>query len=262
MIAGPPSIGGVLPPPSAVPAVDLALEVLEQLSVAPAGTPTEIARARNLSRVGVTRVLQALQRRGYVYRDAAQNRYALTAKLFGLAAKAPGLDIAAVARPHLERLSAQTGETAELAILDGEALLLVDAVDSPQPIRIFARPGSRESLYRMAPGKVLLAELDTAAVTRLFQAGQLTAKPEYLPASLEALNEELAKIRSQGYATDRKRSAFEVERIAATVHSAGGRIAGAIGVAGPVSRMAVTETAIRQVQETAQAISRDLGFSI
>lgn len=249
------------PARSAVPAVDLALLVLEHLAAARAATPTELARTGNLPRIGVTRVLQALLLRGYVHRDPATSRYALTARLFTLAAKAPALDLAAIARPRLEQLRDATGETAEWAVLDGDDLLLVAAADSREPIRLYARPGDRASLYRMATGKAILATLPEAIVTRLFNESKLTAKPEYTPRSLKALLTELAAIASHGYATDQKKSPLEVERIAVALRDASGQTIGAIGIAGPVSRLKVTSARIAQVQAAARDLARDLGLT-
>src|SRR2546421_4579925 len=78
------------------------------------------------------------------------------------------LDIRMHARPALERLAAALGETAHLAVLEGDSVRYLDAVESPRALRVAARTGTTLAANCTASGKALLAELTDAEVTALF----------------------------------------------------------------------------------------------
>ncbi|MFH1377277.1 MAG: IclR family transcriptional regulator [Planctomycetota bacterium] len=246
-------------PVSLVPAVERTVAVIRYLSDIISGTPADIAKTLRAPRVGVMRILKTLQHLGIVTKDDDTGKYALTRLLFSLSARAPGLDIRRVARPCLESLRDASGETAELAIRDGDEMLLADAMDSPSSVRLFARPGSMESLYRMATGKVLLAALTDDRIRHLHKNKLLIAKPKYQPSSFNQLMDEIRQIREQGYAFDRKDAPDEVQRIAAPVRDDTGTVVAAIGIAGPACRLTLTRERIRLVVQSAELLSRSMG---
>jgi predicted transcriptional regulator len=72
-------------PAAATTSIEKALEVCEALSLAPSGLPlTDVARAVNLPRPSVHRLLAILKRRGYVRQDEESQRYSLTLKMLDL----------------------------------------------------------------------------------------------------------------------------------------------------------------------------------
>lgn len=76
---------GQAAPSGPVTSIDKALEVCEALSVSPSGMAlTEVARAVELPRPSVHRLLAVLKRRGYVRQDDETQRYSLTLKMLDL----------------------------------------------------------------------------------------------------------------------------------------------------------------------------------
>ncbi|MEI8190123.1 MAG: IclR family transcriptional regulator, partial [candidate division NC10 bacterium] len=145
----------------------------------------EIGVAELSKRVGLHvstahRLLATLVVHGYARQNPDTSRYALGTKAFHLAESYLGqLDLRRAIRPILERLSQETGETANLVILDGREVLYLDKVESPQSLRIFSRIGRRAPLHCTAVGKVLLAAEPWEAVRRLLGRGpfeRLTAR--------------------------------------------------------------------------------------
>ncbi|MBN1676339.1 MAG: IclR family transcriptional regulator [Kiritimatiellae bacterium] len=243
-----------------VPGVARAFAILEHLARAGAANPSEAARALKLPRTGVLRILTTLADLGYARYVSESGQYDLTAKLLSLGAQAGPVDLVQAARPHLTRLRDESGETAELAVIDGDELLFVETLDSPQSIRLHARPGRRFPLHRMATGRVLLAGLESGTVRRLYESGKVEHAPWKVEGGLKGLSAMLARIAEQGYALDGRYAREDVERIAAPVRDAGGAVVAAVAIAGPAFRLEVTPARIGLVRSVAAAISRELGF--
>src|SRR3954469_7192684 len=92
--------------------VDRALALLDALAELPSGARvSELAQRTDLNQSTVSRPLGTLMGRGFADRDDATARYRLVLRLVAYAdAVLAGLDVRTIARPHLERLRAPTGE--------------------------------------------------------------------------------------------------------------------------------------------------------
>ena len=95
--------------------------VIEALAARPGGTSLQqLCAATGLAKSTAHRMLASLVEMGYVVQDSFTTRYRLTLKLFELgSAVVNDMDILAVARPHLDRLSRQTREAVHLVLRDG-----------------------------------------------------------------------------------------------------------------------------------------------
>ena len=143
-------------PPRAVgpvQSVDRALALLEALAAA--GNPLgvgEVADLTGLPQGTVHRLLQTLQQRGYVRRDRAR-KYSLGTGAIRLADAAQRA-LARSARPHLAELVRLSGETANLAVLEGDDVVYVAQIPSPHTLRMFAEVGRHvpPALHRRRQG--------------------------------------------------------------------------------------------------------------
>jgi len=241
------------------PAVERAFRIIEHLTEVGAANPSELARSLSVPRTGALRVLRTLRGLGYVWVDEETGRYGLTRRLFAVGSRVEGLDLVRLARPHLARLRDDSGETAELAVLDNEKVLIVDAADSPASIRLHARPGRRFPPYRLATGRVLLSGLSAPSIRDLYRRGMLESKGYEIRGGLRGLLRLLSRIRRDGYASDERHAREDVERIAAPVRGPDHDIVAAVGIAGPAFRLSVTDMAIEMVKACATEISKDFG---
>ncbi len=184
------------------------------------------------------RLLATLIAQGYARQDPETGRYGLGAKAFHLAESYLGqMDLRRVVRPVLERLSRETGETANLVILDGRETLYLDKVESPQSLRIFSRIGRRAPLHCTAAGKVLLAGHSWPDVRRILGTDALERFTPRTIRSLEALRRELDAVRADGVAFDREECEEGATCIAAPVRNARGETVAAMSISGPTLRM-------------------------
>jgi DNA-binding IclR family transcriptional regulator len=142
-----------------VQSVDRAATLLKAIAES-AQPPTvlELAEACDLNRSTAWRLLSTLDRHGLVERDPVTQRYGVGYAFLRLAASAQHEPVVRRARPVLDRLALETGETANLALLRRGELVYVDQVDAPQIVA----PnwlGRRVPLHATSAGKALLAFL-------------------------------------------------------------------------------------------------------
>ncbi|GAA3811757.1 allantoin degradation transcriptional regulator AllR [Sphaerisporangium flaviroseum] len=218
---------------STVQSVDRALDVLEALADqgGEAGL-SEIAARTGLPYGTIHRLLRSLLARGYV-RQESDRRYALGSALVRLGGAAERM-VGVWAQPYLEKMVALSGETANLAVLEGDFVVYVAQAASPRRLRMFAEVGRRVLPHSTAVGKVLLAErADAAAI--LARTG-LPRRSERTITSAEAMLAELERVRAQGYAMDFGEEEAGVSCLAVPVRD-GGRVIASMSISGPEDRI-------------------------
>lgn len=182
-----------------VQSVQRALALVEAIAAAPGGgTAAELALACGINRATAWRLLATLEDQGVVDRDPVSNRYQVGYTVARLAA-ASGVD-GLVRRTHhiLERVCAQTGEAADLAVGRRSELVYVDEV-APRSVLTVSWLARPVPLHATSTGKAWLAWLPEAEARALLG----TALPVFTDATVtdvSRLLSELAEIRERGYA--------------------------------------------------------------
>jgi DNA-binding IclR family transcriptional regulator len=228
----------------------------------------EVGIAELSKRVGlhvstVHRLLTTLVQQGFCRQNPETGRYALGAKLFQLGEVCLGqMDLRELARSFLARLSRETGETANLVVLDGREALYLDKVESPQNLRIFSRIGHRAPLYCTAVGKVLLAYRPATERRSLLGTGAFKPFTRHTVTSPARLRRELEEVGRQGYALDREECEEGAYCLAVPVRNAQGRIEAALSVSGPTVRMGDHRLPdlVPLMRRAGEELSAQLGF--
>ncbi|MFC4584640.1 IclR family transcriptional regulator [Sphaerisporangium corydalis] len=241
---------------STVQSVDRALDVLEALADhgGEAGL-SEIAARTGLPYGTIHRLLRSLLTRGYV-RQESDRRYALGSALVRLGGVAERM-VGVWAQPYLEKMVALSGETANLAVLEGDFVVYVAQAASPRRLRMFAEVGRRVLPHSTAVGKVLLAERSDAAAI-LSRTG-LPRRTEHTITSVEAMLAELATVRAQGYAMDFGEEELGVHCLAVPVHD-GARVIASMSISGPVERIEALDRA--DLAQAMRTIATDFGTQV
>lgn len=220
--------------PGGVQSVARAFRVLEALgSQGGEASLGELAAATDLTAPTIHRLVRTLVDLGAV-RQLPDRRYALGPAVIPLGEHAARL-LGAWARPALERLESATHETANLAILDGDAVVYVAQVPSRHRMRMFTEVGRRVLPHATGVGKALLADLPHDRVLALV--GR-TGMPRYTDATIgtaPALLAELAAVRQRGYAIDEGEQEVGVRCLAVAVP--GAATPTAVSVSGPAARV-------------------------
>lgn len=240
------------------PALEKGLDIIELLAREERGlSQSEIARAMGRSVGEIFRMLVVLTERGYLVQDPDTDRYGLTTKLFEVAHRTPLIRrLTALAGPLMRRLTAAINQSAHLAIISDDAVLIVGQVDPPGHHVMSIRLGARIDLWRASSGRVILAFADDEILAELFATVPLPAdKTE------TQLRAELAQIRARGHEITDSFTARGIVNIAAPVCDHTGHAIAALTVPhlerfdDPVS----FQTCARQVIDTANALSVSLG---
>ncbi|MCS7007677.1 MAG: IclR family transcriptional regulator [Thermoleophilia bacterium] len=239
-------------------AAERAFAVLDTLAEGGELGTNEIARRTGMTPSTVSRQLGTLVAAGLVERVPASGRYRLGLRIVHLAnALLARLDVREVARPHLQALVEETGETATLSVPGDEHAITVDFVPGLHQVQPVSRLGRPSIAHATSAGKVMLA----------FSGRELPEGPlrPYTPRTItdpRALAEEIARVREQGWAKAIGEREPDLTAIAAPIWSARGELEAIVALQGPSSRFddAEIERALPVLLEHARAISHELGW--
>jgi len=213
-------------------------QLLERVFEVPAGQSlAELSRRSGLNASTAHRMLSALEDLGYV-RKGSDDLYCPGFKILALADKMlASLDLRTVARPVLKDLCLKTREVCHLVILDGLEAVYIDKVeDQTQTIRMTSSVGKRVPLHCTGVGKVLLAGMDEAALEKILPRLELRRFTEHTITTVEALREEIARVRRLGYAFDRAEHEDMIKCVAAPVYDLNHKVKAAVSVSVPLIR--------------------------
>lgn len=223
----------------------------------------ELARRLGLGTSTVHRLLATLADERLLERGPG-GTYRLGLAVHELGASvAPHVGLHEAAMPAMAGLRHATGETVQLAVLDGMDSVYVERLESPYTVRIFARVGTRLPATTTSTGKVLLAALPPAELdARLADWTPERPTPHSItdPATLRRRLREIAE---RGWADNREESRLGVVSVGAAIRDGAGEPVAAVSVAVPVTRAAAATmrryTAL--VTDTAEVISRRLALT-
>ncbi|MFZ5852861.1 MAG: IclR family transcriptional regulator [Actinomycetota bacterium] len=239
-----------------VQSLDRAIVLLDLL--ADAGGEVGISRLAELSGLPlptIHRLMRTLVTHGYV-RQEASRRYALGPRLIRLGESA-ARQLGTWARPQLVELVAAVGETANLALLEGDDVVYVAQVPSTHSMRMFTEVGRRVFAHCTGVGKALLAQLPAETVQEILARTGMPAQTPHTLTDPATLLRELAQIRQQGYAIDDGEQEVGVRCLAVPV--LGAPAMAAISVSGPAARL--TDEVFDRIVPLLRRAAEQLGSS-
>jgi IclR family pca regulon transcriptional regulator len=216
--------------PDFIEALARGLDVLRSFRPGcPAMTLSDIAALTGLARPTVRRILITLESLGYV--RAEGRGHTLTPRVLELGmAYINALNMWDVARPHMQKLVAQTNESTSMAQLDGSDIVYVARVAVPKIVALAVTIGTRFPAPATSMGKVLLAALPPAALTTvLAQPSRSGVTPRWQPSAAE-LDASLREVRAKGWALADQDLAPGVRSVATGVRDGDGQVVAAINV--------------------------------
>jgi len=245
-----------------VQSLDRALEILKLLGTEPEMRVTDLARRLEVHKSTVFRLLSTLEEHGLVEQNPSTEKYRLGFGLVRLAGSVVAeVDLARASRPVLEELALRTGETVNLAILQGSQVVNIDQIAAPNLVVNVNWVGKQTPLHATSNGKVLLAYLPEAERQRLLA----VALPRLTPRTItdaRTLEKQLRRVVEDGYAFTLEELELGLNAVAAPVRAADGRVQAAVSVAGPSYR--VTPQRLNELgemtREAGEAISRRMGY--
>jgi IclR family acetate operon transcriptional repressor len=241
-------------PAGGVQSVERAFDILEIMASAGGSIGvSELADLAGLPLPTIHRLIRTLMNRGYV-RQLPTRRYALGPKLIRLGESATQL-IGAWSRPHLSELVRGTGETANMAVLDGTMAVYVAQVPSEHAMRMFTEVGRRVYPHCTGVGKAILMQLSNDAVRSLVGRTGMTTYTENSLTDPDMLIADLELSRNRGYAIDEGEQEIGVRCFSVPVPNA--PTPTAISVSGPAAR--VTLESADHIVPLLKRVAKELG---
>jgi IclR family acetate operon transcriptional repressor len=217
---------------------------------------SQLATASGLPLPTIHRLVRTLVDLGYL-RQEPSRQYVLGPRLIRLGESSSHM-LSVWARPHLTRLVDELGESANMAMLDGDQIVYLAQVPSRHSMRMFTEVGRRVLPHCTAVGKAILAQLPETEVRELLQRTGMPKHTEGTITDPNVFTEQLRAVEEHGYATDEGEQELGVRCIAVAVPDAPSRLA--ISISGPAGRMSgeLVRRAVPLLTQASKAFSEDL----
>jgi len=241
------------------------LKMIEILGQSANGmTAVELADSIGMHKTSIYRYLKTLLQMGYVQSDR-DGHYSLGTMILELGSQLlRRMPLREISHPFLVELSAETGKTVHLCVLDGQDAIYIDKVESHGTLPMMSRIGSRAPTYCTGVGKALLSELPTDQLLSLLRETTLEERTPQTITDPIRLQEEIRLTCARGYAIDDEEHELGIKCYAAPVRGYGGDVVGAISITGMKRSFEDTKEAhaLRDILlHKARAISCALGHT-
>jgi IclR family pca regulon transcriptional regulator len=197
-------------------------------------TASQCAERCGITRMAARRHLLTLVHLGYAETDG--KNYWLAPRVVRLgqsyleAARLPRLS-----QPFLQQLSAVTGETVNLSVLDGHEVLYLGRSNSPRVVSVGFQRGARAPAHTVAPGVVLVAKMGEAESNAWIAEHEFTRFTARTTTSREQFLANVQAARAAGYWIMDQQLDLGFTGVATTLTDRRGKVHGAIGMTLPVS---------------------------
>ncbi|MEA1050232.1 IclR family transcriptional regulator [Lamprobacter modestohalophilus] len=203
------------------------------------------------------RILASLIQNGLVERDAA-GHYRLGLRLLQLGVRLRGdVDLRAIARPVMEALRDQLGESVNLTIREGDEVVYIEKATPNRMIHVQQLIGARAPLHVTAVGKLMLGAGGAEAINAYAERTNLPAYTRNTLTDVAALREVCLHGIRDGYALDDEEAELDVGCIGVLLYDGTDRVAGGLSVSAPIERRQLAW--IEDLRRAGQRISEQLG---
>jgi IclR family pca regulon transcriptional regulator len=217
------------------------LHLLEAFDAAHARmTVSEAARAGDLSPASARRCLLTLCELGYLRSDG--KHYWMDHGALRISyAYAASTQLPRLFQPGLDALCERSRESASLAVLHGDRVLIAARSTARRTLRVGLAVGSRLPLHCSAAGRSLLWGHADGAVRALLAGRALERLTPRTLTSVRELLRELAASRERGYTVCDEEIELGVRSIAVPIFTREGAVAAAMSISTRAERMTVAE---------------------
>lgn len=236
----------VLEPPNTTAGagvLEKAMSLLNRVSAAAAPmTFTELLRAGHLPKATLHRILATLMREGLLRYDTFTKTYQLGFRLLELAHEVwSDFDLRLAAQDELVTMRNAVGITVQLAVLDGDSVVLIASEEASRELRMTSSVGRRLPIHATASGKAILAYVDVHRQVELLESHAPKAFTANTLTAVNELRRELDLTRARGYAIELSEHETGVVAVAAPIFDIEGRPIGAVSFCGSSEQLDSTK---------------------
>ena len=247
-----------------IQSVDRAVGILRALGSGPSRLGvTELAERLGLAKGTISGLVRTLERQEFVQQDPETGKYRLGPAMLQLGnAFLDNHELRSRSFLWADSLASRVGEAVRVGVLNGSTMLIVHHVFRPDDSVQILEVGASIPWHACALGKATVAYVDAPRRDALLQ-GALPALTGRTITDQERLREELVAVTRDGYALEDQEAVVGEVEIAAPVFDHRGMPAGAVGLVGPVERLAPdgrpAAAVTAALREVARGLSRDMG---
>jgi len=239
------------------------LDLLEYMASQREAVPlAQIVRDLSFPKSSAHGLVQTLAARGHVVQDNAGRYMLVEASRHGFPFRRHEEPLVVVARPFMERLRDETGETVLLATMNArcDVRRLAKSV-SRNRVRYDVNLDAAIAAYCTATGRVLLAHASKDVLDHYLARVQLLSYTRYTITDIDRIRDILAKVRRDGYALNDQEFVTGSTGIAAPLFGAEGNVIAALNLGTLTSRYVERrEELLLKLRSTADRISSALGY--
>jgi IclR family pca regulon transcriptional regulator len=224
-------------------------------------TLSDVARATNLPKPTVRRVLHTLVDLGYAETDGRQ--FHLAPQVLSLAAAYLGSDlVSTVLQPVCEKVTKVTGEACFVGVLDGQEIVMIAHASTRFPIGLASHVGMRMPAFATAAGRVLLGLLSDDELDARLKAARLKGSTKFTLTDKAKLRSTIMRGRADGYCMTRQEATIGHCAIAVPLRRADGKAIGAISIPALAERVAgnprFMDSLLKVLRDQVEALSHQL----
>jgi DNA-binding IclR family transcriptional regulator len=245
-------------PTSRIQVIDRAAAILDTIARYPEPVSLKVLTAETgLHASTAHRILASLIQNGFVERDPASH-YRLGIRLLQLGVRLRGdVDLRAIARPVMERLRDQLGESINLTIREGDEVVYIEKATPNRMIHVQQLIGARAPLHVTAVGKLMLGAGGEDAINAYAERTNLPAYTRNTLSHVEKLRQACLQGITEGYALDDEEAELDVGCIGVLLYDSTDRVAGGLSISAPIERRQLDW--IEDLRRAADHISQQLG---
>ncbi|MEI9852692.1 MAG: IclR family transcriptional regulator [Sphingomonas sp.] len=205
-----------------VKSADRVIDVLECIAAAGGLSFAEIGTRLDIPNSSLFYLLGTLSRRGYVQQEGGRGKYLLGPAFSALAGTVEHpVSWVETIRPLVDAVWTTVRETTSYFEPRGDEVECVISKLAPRSLIPVHTVGQRAPLYVFSGGKLVLAEMDDRAFESYLKRTPLERFTPHTLTTPEALREEIAQVRVQGYALSREEHTRGVVGLSVALKHAG-----------------------------------------
>lgn len=229
-----------------VPALQRGLELLGQFNRStPTLTGADLARSMGLPRASVFRILHTLERSGFIERVGDSASYKLSIGVLRLGfAYLSSMELTEYGRPVIDQLRDISGYSAHLVVRDGREVVFVVKAAGHSALFHSIQVGARLPAHATVLGRLLLSDLDMAALQKLYPEPALHKYTDKTPTTLAQLQGLIDADRANGYGLSQGGFETGISTIAAPVYNDQRKVVAAISITVPAQQVAPAQAKV------------------
>jgi len=223
-------------------------------------TLAEVTEVSGLNKSAVQRVLYTLRALRYLTQSETTRQYALSSRALNIGnAYLRSNPLVEATFPLLLEANRRSQETVNLTELDGTDIVFISRVPSRSIMSSYVTVGTRLPAFATAPGRTILAYLDSKIAEQIFETSDVSAVAPRGITDPSALRTELKKIRAKGFAVSDQETIPGDISTAAPVFGYNNEVVAAVNIAASAARWTIqtVEAELSPIAiETARQLSK------